>query len=83
MKNFTQEFMNFCHEFLNSFKSNTDKIVLEFDIKEIEPIEHINIIVIGKIGIGKSTLINECLLLPENKRAVEGKTLLISIFSAV
>jgi len=78
MKNFTQEFMNFCHEFLNSFKSNTDKIVLQFDIKEIEPIEHINIIVIGKIGIGKSTLINECLLLPENKRAVEGKGLSVT-----
>ena len=83
MKNFTQEFMNFCQGFLNSFKSNTDKIVLEFDIKEIEPIEHINIIAIGKIGIGKSTLINECLLLPENKRAKEGKGLSVTSESNV
>ena len=75
--------MNFCQGFLNSFKSNTDKIVLEFDIKEIEPIEHINIIAIGKIGIGKSTLINECLLLPENKRAKEGKGLSVTSESNV
>ena len=75
MENFTQEFMNFCNQFLNSFKSNTDKIILEFDIKEIEPIEHINMIVIGKTGIGKSTFINESLLLDKNKRAEEGKGL--------
>ena len=75
IKNFTQEFMNYCNQFLNSFKSNTDKIILEFDIKEIEPIEHINMIVIGKTGIGKSTFINESLLLDKNKRAEEGKGL--------
>ena len=72
MKNFTQEFMNFCNQFLNSFKSNTDKIILEFDIKEIDPIEHLNMIVIGRAGVGKSSFINESLLLSENKRAKEG-----------
>ena len=68
----THEFMNNCQKFINSFKSNTSKIINEFDIKEIEPIEHINFIVVGKAGVGKSTFINEALLLPENKRAKEG-----------
>jgi len=36
-------------------------------------IEHINFIVIGKAGIGKSSFINESLLLTGNKRAKEGK----------
>ena len=68
----THEFMNNCQKFINSFKSNTSKIINEFDIKEIEPIEHINFIVVGKAGVGKSTFINEALLLPEYKRAEEG-----------
>jgi len=72
MKNFTQEFMNFCNQFLNFFKSNTDKIILEFDIKQIDPIEHLNMIVIGRAGVGKSSFINESLSLSENKRAKEG-----------
>ena len=72
MKNFTQDFMNFCNQFLNSFKSNTDKIILEFDIKEIEPIEHLNMIVIGRAGVGKSSFINESLSLSEIERAKEG-----------
>ena len=72
IQNFTQEFMNFCVKFIIFFKSNTDKIIKEFDIKENNPIEHINFIVIGRAGVGKSTFINESLLLPENKRAKEG-----------
>ena len=64
--------MNFCFKFIIFFKSNTDKIIKEFDIKENNPIEHINFIVIGRAGVGKSTFINESLLLPENKRAKEG-----------
>ena len=72
MQNFTQEFINFCHKFINTFKSNTDKIIKEFDIKENNQIEHINFIVIGNTGIGKSTFINESLLLSEDKRAKEG-----------
>ena len=72
MKTFTQEFMNFCHKFINSFKSNTEKIIKEFDIKDNNPIEHINFIVIGRAGVGKSSFINESLLLSENKKAKEG-----------
>ena len=72
IQNLTQEFMNNCQKFINSFKSNTSKIINEFDIKEIEPIEHINFIVVGKAGVGKSTFINEALLLSEDKRAEEG-----------
>ena len=72
MKNFTQEFMNLCNQFLNFFKSNTDKIILEFDIKQIDPIEHLNMIVIGREAVGKSSFINESLSLSENKRAKEG-----------
>ena len=72
MQNFAQEFINLCNKFINNFKSNTYKIIIEFDIKENNKIEHINFIVIGKTGVGKSTFINESLLLPENKRAKEG-----------
>ena len=38
-------------------------------------IEHINFIVIGSTGVGKSTFINQSLLLEENKKAPEGKGL--------
>ena len=72
MQTFTQEFMTFCHKFINCFKSNTDKIIKEFDVKNNNTIEHINFIVIGKAGVGKSSFINESLKLSENKRAKEG-----------
>ena len=72
MNNFAQEFINLCKEFINFFKTNTYKIIIEFDIKGNNQIKHINFIVIGKTGVGKSTFINESLLLPENKRAKEG-----------
>ena len=73
IKNFAEEFMNLCTKFINTFKSDTYKIIIEFDIKENNQIEHINFIVIGKTGVGKSTFINEALLLDENKRAKVGK----------
>ena len=72
IQTFVQEFMNLCQKFINSFESDINKRITEFDIKEIEPIEHINFIVIGKAGVGKSSFINETLLLPEDKRAEEG-----------
>ena len=72
MQNFTQEYMNYCTKFINTFKSNTDKIINEFDVKNNNPIEHINFIVIGRAGVGKSSFINESLLLSEDKRAKEG-----------
>ena len=72
MEKFTQEYINFCHKFINIFKSNIDKVIKEFDIKENNLIKHINFIVIGKAGVGKSTFINESLLLSEMQRAKEG-----------
>ena len=73
MKNFTQEYMNFCDKFINTFKLSSEKIINEFDIKNNNPIEHINFIVIGRAGVGKSAFINESLLLSEEKRAKEGQ----------
>ena len=78
IKNFSKEYMALCNKFITFFKSKVDKIIKEFDIKDNNPIEHINFIVIGKAGIGKSTFINESLLLPENKRAKEGKGLSVT-----
>jgi len=72
MKEFTTEFMIYSTKFINDFKANSQCIIKKFNIKENNPIEHINFIVIGKAGVGKSSFINESLLLSENKRAKEG-----------
>ena len=73
MKNFNKEYMTYCSKFINSLKANEQKIVNEFNIKDSKIlIEHINFIVIGKSGIGKSTFINESLLLSKEKKAKEG-----------
>ena len=73
IKIFNEEFMVYCSKFLNSFKANAQKIVNDFNIKDNKIlIEHINFIVIGKTGVGKSTFINESLLLPEKKGAKTG-----------
>ena len=72
-QDFAEEFMDLCNKFMNNFKSETYKIIIEFDVKENNQIEHINFIVIGKTGVGKSTFINEALRLDENKRAEVGK----------
>ena len=73
IQNFAEKFMDLCNKFMNNFKSETYKIIIEFDVKENNQIEHINFIVIGKTGVGKSTFINEALRLDENKRAEVGK----------
>ena len=73
MKKFNEEYMEFCSKFIKSLKENSQKIVNEFNIKDNKIfIEHINFIVIGKAGVGKSAFINESLLLPKEKRAKEG-----------
>ena len=72
MKAFTEEFMHYSTKFINDFKANSQIIIKKFNIKENNPIEHINFIVIGKAGVGKSSFINESLLLSENKKAKEG-----------
>ena len=72
MKTFTEEFMDYSKTFLQSFKTNSQNIIKEYNIKENNIIEHINFIVIGKAGVGKSAFINESLLLSGNKKAKEG-----------
>ena len=69
---FTKEFMKFNENFIKSFKINSNKIIKEYDIsKNNISIEHINFIVIGQAGVGKSSFINESLLI-ENQKAEEG-----------
>ena len=72
MEKFNEEYMQYCRNFLSSFKANSHKIVNEFNINDNNIlIEHINFIVIGKDGLGKSSFLNESLRLPEEKRAKE------------
>ena len=74
MQKFTHEFMNYSTPFIKSFKQSFKKIINDFEVnKNTLSINHINFIVIGSAGVGKSAFINESLLLPENKRAKEGK----------
>ena len=74
MIKFTEEYMQYSQQFLQQFKMNSQKIVKEYNInKDNLFINHINFIVIGQAGVGKSCFINESLMLPENKRAREGK----------
>ena len=73
MEIFTNEFMQYSLKFLQSFKVNSQQIIEQYSIKENNSIEHINFIVLGRAGVGKSSFINESLLLAENKRAREGR----------
>ena len=73
MSKFTNELMTYCKLFNESFQKHSQKIVKEYKVNESKIIiQHINFIVMGKIGIGKSTFINECLLLSKNQMAEEG-----------
>ena len=73
VEKFTKDFMKFNEVFIESFKKNSENIIKEYDIdKNSIFIEHINFIVIGSAGVGKSAFINESLLL-ENNKAEEGK----------
>ena len=74
MAKFTNEFMKDCEPFIVSFKKNSQKIISEYKVNKTSiKIDHINFIVIGQTGIGKSSFINESLLLEGNNRAKEGK----------
>jgi predicted GTPase len=73
MQIFTNELMQYSQKFFQSFKTNSQKIIEGYNIKENNSIEHINFIVLGKAGVGKSSFINESLLLSENKKAIEGR----------
>jgi predicted GTPase len=74
MDKFTLEFMKYNEIFIQSFKVNSQNIIKNYNVKDNNiSIEHINFIVIGKAGVGKSVFINESLLLPEEKRAKVGR----------
>ena len=74
MIGFVNDFLNiYCQNFNQSFKIHSKKIAEGYNVKNNKfSINHINIILIGKAGTGKSTFINSSLLLPEEKRAKEG-----------
>ena len=79
MNKFTKEFMTYNQIFIQSFKVNSQEIIKNYNVNHISfSIEHINFIVIGKAGTGKSTFINESLLLPQNKRAKVGDGLSVT-----
>ena len=74
MTDFIDDFLKiYSQNFNQSFKINSKKIAESYNVKNNKfLINHINLIVIGKAGTGKSTFINSSLLLPENKKAKEG-----------
>lgn len=74
MTKFIEDFLDiYCQNFNQSFKLNSKKIAEGYDVKSNKfLINHINFIVIGKAGTGKSTFINSSLLLSDNKKAKEG-----------
>ena len=72
-KNFTDELIKQSENYNKSFEQHSKKIIEQFDPKKNNiSIEHINLIVIGPAGVGKSAFINQSLLLDKNKRALEG-----------
>ena len=73
-ENFTNEFIKQSENYINSFKDHSKRIIVQYDVnKNNMSIEHINFIVIGPAGVGKSSFINQSLLLEKNNRALEGK----------
>jgi len=79
MMKFTKEFMTYNQKFIQSFKLNSQTIIKNYNINDNNfSINHINFIVIGKAGTGKSAFINESLLLPIEKRAKEGDGLSVT-----
>ena len=66
--------MQYSKNFTQSFEKNSKKIIEEYNVDNNNiSIEHINFIVIGSAGVGKSAFINETLLLEGNKKSKEGK----------
>ena len=70
---FTNEFIKQSENYINSFEKNSKRIIEQYDINTNKfSIEHINFIVIGPAGVGKSSFINQSLLLEKNNRALDG-----------
>ena len=79
LSTFANNFVIQCKTFSDYYKSETIKLIQNYKVNESNiKVEHINFIVIGQTGVGKSTFINESLLLEGNKRAAEGKGLPIT-----
>lgn len=68
----TQFFEIFCKKFIEEFKINSENMINKYDTNSNININHINFIVIGKAGVGKSTLINSILKLKGKDAAKEG-----------
>ena len=72
-ENFTNEFIKQSENYIKNFKQNSETIIEHYDTKNNNiSIEHINFIVIGPAGVGKSSFINQSLLLERNQRALDG-----------
>ena len=70
---FTNEFIEQSKNYVKSFEQHSKTIIEQYDTKKNNvSINHINFIVIGPAGVGKSSFINQSLLLEKNKRALEG-----------
>lgn len=70
---FTEEFMKQSDNYNLLFEQNSKKIIEQYDTNNNNiSIEHINFILIGPAGVGKSSFINQSLLLENNKKAIEG-----------
>jgi len=73
MLKFSTQFLeNYCKKFINDFKRNSESMISKYDTNTNITINHINFIVIGKAGVGKSTLINSILQLKGSDKAKEG-----------
>ena len=73
MLKFSTQFLeNYCKKFINDFKRNSESMISKYDTNTNITINHINFIVIGKAGVGKSTLINSILQLKGSDEAKEG-----------
>ena len=74
MSKFANEYMPYCQAFIKSFKNHSEAIINNYKENENKlSINHINFILIGSAGVGKSSFINESLLLQEKQRTKEGK----------
>ena len=73
MSKFVNQFFEiFCKKFIEEFKKNSENMINKYDTNSNININHINFIVIGKAGVGKSTLINSILKLKGKDAAKEG-----------
>ena len=68
--NFTKEYYNNYNKIFKNFLEENLNVILN-KYNNDTSIENINFIVIGQAGVGKSTLINQTLILEKNQKAIE------------